>query len=99
MREDFIEVYEGFLSKFGEKSQRYQCIEEMSELIKELCKLDRYIGTDKESIVVENIKEEIADVLNMVEQLEYIDLDLVDLEIVDMDWTFSFFFFSILFYF
>lgn len=72
MRKDFIDVYEAFANKYGEQSQRYQCIEEMSELIKELCKLDRYKGTDKESQVVENIKEELADVLNMVEQLEYI---------------------------
>ena len=72
MREDFIEVYEAFASKYGEQSQRYQCIEEMSELIKELCKLDRYKGTDNESQILDNIKEELADVLNMVEQLEYI---------------------------
>ena len=72
MREDFKEVYHAFVTKYGERSQRMQCIEEMSELIKELCKLERYKGTDKEKAVIENIKEEIADVLNMVEQLEYV---------------------------
>ena len=72
MREDFKEVYHAFVAKYGERSQRMQCIEEMSELIKELCKLERYKGTNKEKEVVENIKEEIADVLNMVEQLEYV---------------------------
>ena len=45
------------------------CIEEMAELTKELCKLERYRGTEKESMIIENIKEEIADVLNTVEQL------------------------------
>lgn len=72
MREDFKDVYKGFVNKYGEKSQRTQAIEEMSELIKELCKLDRFLGTEKEKEVKDNIREEIADVLNMVEQLEYI---------------------------
>lgn len=47
-------------------------IEEMSELIKELCKYERY-KDDKEKVeqILANIKEEIADVLNTVEQLSY----------------------------
>ena len=72
MREEFKEVYQMFIDNYGIKSQRLLCIEEMSELTKELCKINRYAGTDKEKQVIENIKEEIADVLNMVEQLEYI---------------------------
>jgi NTP pyrophosphatase (non-canonical NTP hydrolase) len=44
----------------------------MSELIKELCKYDRTFGTDKHDQTIKAIKEEIADVLNMVEQLEYL---------------------------
>ena len=72
MREDFIEDYKWFHGNFGEKSQRYICIEEMSELTKALCKLERVKGTSQEDAVLANIKEEIADVLNMVEQLEYI---------------------------
>lgn len=71
MREDFKNVYKDFADKYGLKSQMQQCIEEMSELIKELCKYERNIGTDKESDTIAAIKEEIADVLNMVEQLEY----------------------------
>ena len=71
MREDFKNVYKDFADKYGLKSQMQQCIEEMSELIKELCKYERNIGTDKEEATIAAIKEEIADVLNMVEQLEY----------------------------
>ena len=41
----------------------------MSELIKELCKLERYRDTEKEFEIIKCIKEEIADVLNTVEQL------------------------------
>ena len=71
MREDFKTVYADFEKKYGIRSQMQQCIEEMSELIKELCKYDRHLGTDKEQETINSIKEELADVLNMVEQLEY----------------------------
>ena len=71
MREDFREVYKGFDEKYGLHSQMQQCIEEMSELIKELCKYERNVGTEKEPETINAIKEELADVLNMVEQLEY----------------------------
>ena len=72
MREEFVDVYKAFAEKYGVQSQCLQCIEEMSELTKELCKLERYRGTKKELEIVENIKEELADVLNMAEQLAYI---------------------------
>ena len=71
MREDFLEVYDFFIKKYGIESQHIQCIEEMGELIQSLCKLERYKGTSSEQEVVDNIKEELADVLNMVEQLIY----------------------------
>lgn len=70
MREDFIEVYDFCINNFSIESQQILCIEEMSELIKELCKLERYKGSLKERDITSHIKEEIADVLNMVEQLE-----------------------------
>jgi NTP pyrophosphatase (non-canonical NTP hydrolase) len=71
MRKDFIEVYKMFIDNYGIDSQMLMCIEEMSELTKELCKINRYKGTDKEKQILDNIREEIADVLNMAEQLEY----------------------------
>lgn len=72
MRQDFVKDYEFFINKWGIDSQMLMAIEEMSELTKELCKLRRY-ENDKEKVkdITENIKEEIADVLNMAEQLEY----------------------------
>lgn len=71
MREDFVDYYKFFIDKYGMKAQRLMCIEEMSELTKELCKLERYTNTEKEDKVINNIREEIADVLNMAEQLEF----------------------------
>ena len=71
MRKDFIDVYKMFIDNYGVDSQMLMCIEEMSELTKELCKINRYKGTDKEKQILDNIREEIADVLNMAEQLEY----------------------------
>ena len=67
MREDFLTYYKDFLESWGFEAQAYMAIEEMSELIKELSKKHRKRNDYKE----EDLVEEIADVLNMVEQLEY----------------------------
>jgi len=73
MREDFRDVYKKFADKYGVHSQIQQCIEEMGELIKELCKYERYHNNNeqKTSEAIDGIKEELADVINMVEQLQY----------------------------
>jgi len=68
MEEKFLSVYKECIDRWGIDSQVNMCIEEMSELTKALCKYRRY-GND--ASVIENIKEEIADVLNMVEQIQY----------------------------
>lgn len=77
MRDDFREGYKKFLDAWGQESQERMAIEEMSELTKELCKKIRLMRDDfaemnderlKETI--KHCKEEIADVLNMTEQLE-----------------------------
>lgn len=77
MRDDFREGYKKFLDAWGQESQERMAIEEMSELTKELCKKIRLMRDDfaemnderlKETI--NHCKEEIADVLNMTEQLE-----------------------------
>ena len=79
MKEEYIEIYKKYLDTFGIKSESRICIEEMAELTKELCKLERYRGTEKESEIIECIKEEIADVLNTVEQLYlYYGADEID---------------------
>jgi NTP pyrophosphatase (non-canonical NTP hydrolase) len=71
MKEEFVSVYKNYIDKYGVDSQIRMCIEEMSELTKALCKYQRYEGSDKQKTCRENVIEEIADVLNMVEQLEY----------------------------
>ena len=55
-----------FMDVWGEKAQIMMCVEEMSELTKELCKYLRYENTD---ISTDNILEELADVRNCIEQL------------------------------
>lgn len=77
MRNDFREGYQKFLDAWGQEAQERMAIEEMSELTKELCKKIRLIRDDfaenndeRLKQTIEHVKEEIADVLNMAEQLE-----------------------------
>ncbi len=72
MNREYIKYYDKFLELNGKEKEIMICIEEMSELTKELCKFKRYKNTDKESVVIKNIQEEIADVLNTVEQMQHI---------------------------
>lgn len=72
MNIDYKKIYDEFLDKYGEEHEIILCVEEMSELIKELSKYLRYKGTEKEFSIKENIKEEIADVLNTVGQMQNI---------------------------
>ena len=71
MKEEYREYYKKFIDEWGHDSQYIVAMEEMSELIKELCKFKRNEIFNKDNTeTIKNIKEEIADVLNMVEQLE-----------------------------
>ena len=72
MTEEYREVYKKIYDKWGLQSQERICIEEMSELTKELCKRVRFENTENEDKIKENIIEELADVINCVEQLIYI---------------------------
>ena len=78
MREDFKDGYKLFVETWGKDTQADMCIVEMSELTKELCKnrrIEKGFIVDAEKKKQENlehVREEIADVLNMVEQMEYI---------------------------
>ena len=67
----YLEAYKKFLDKWGYDAQSLMCIEEMSELTKALCKYKRFGKEDYLQEIKDNILEEIADVLNMVEQLKY----------------------------
>lgn len=57
---------------FGEKSQIRMAIEEMSELIKALCKLERADTMAESDKAVGNVIEEMADVQIMLDQLRII---------------------------
>jgi len=72
MIKKYRDIYKKIYEKWGLESQERMCIEEMSELTKELCKRVRYETTDKENQIKINIIEELADVINCVEQLIYI---------------------------
>jgi len=58
------EIYERILKTFGLEKQMIKCIEELSELQKELCKYSLGQGN------LEHITEEIADVEIMLEQMK-----------------------------
>lgn len=67
MKQEYKQQYGEFLDAWGYDSQAILAIEEMSELTKEICKRKR----KKADFSDDDMIEEIADVLNMVEQLEY----------------------------
>jgi NTP pyrophosphatase (non-canonical NTP hydrolase) len=79
MESKFRKEFKLMIDTWGEDSQINMCIEEMGELTKALCKYrrfkDKYFGeADEEKVVsnLKNIKEEIADVLNTVVQMQYL---------------------------
>ena len=67
--------YQIFLDTYGEEAQLDMAIEEMSELIKAICKYKRFYKTanasEKERLV-NDIIEETADVALNIEKLAYI---------------------------
>lgn len=64
------ELYKQALAKWGVDGQLTVAVEELSELIKEVCKMQREIGN------INDLSEEVADVEIMCEQLRYIfDMD------------------------
>ena len=66
-----LEFYKRCIDIWGEDAQIKMCIEEMSELTKELCKNWRKskMNTPEQ---IDHICEEIADVQNMVDQMQVI---------------------------
>lgn len=68
---DNIEFYKNCIETWGEDAQIKMCIEEMSELTKELCKNWRKNKRNTPE-QIEHICEEIADVQNMVTQMQLI---------------------------
>ena len=66
-----LETYDKAREVYGLDAQILMAVEEMSELIKEICKRSRELNS------MENVAEEIADVTIMLEQMKYL-LDLHD---------------------
>ena len=71
MVNDNREFYKRCIDIWGEDAQIKMCIEEMSELTKELCKNWRK-GKNNTPEQIRNICEEIADVQNMADQMQMI---------------------------
>ena len=71
MEKKYIEFYDECIYVWGEDAQIKMCIEEMSELTKELCKNWRKSTKDTPE-QIEHICEEIADVQNMIDQMQLI---------------------------
>lgn len=81
-----VAIMEAAIAKRGEPAQMIVAIEELSELQKALCKYlryaDRYDGDDPGlGLMVNSIREEMADVSIMLSQLELIFGDVTDREI------------------
>ena len=75
MRVSENEIYEMALKTFGLEKQMIKCIEELSELQKELCKQALGQGS------IDHITEEIADVEIMLEQMKIgLDIGICDLD-------------------
>ena len=77
MDKEFKEFCKLALDTWGEDAQIRMCIEEMSELTKELCKYMRMLRNENVDVskleeVKSNIIEETADVLNCAEQMALI---------------------------
>ena len=60
------DLYQLVMDRWGSDAQLTVVIEELSELIKEVCKMKRNMGN------IEHLAEEVADVEIMCEQLRYI---------------------------
>jgi len=58
------------LDYWGYEPQSTMLIEEMGELIKALCKYKRYDYENADQAIKDNLYEELADVHNMLEQIE-----------------------------
>ena len=69
MCEKKIETLKPIINACGEKAQMLQSIEELSELSKALCKYIKTSGEGQLYDALQNVTEEMADVLIMIDQL------------------------------
>lgn len=66
------EKIEYIATRYGYSKQSRQCIEEMAELTKAICKADRAITVSERIELLKNVQEELADVEIMVRQLKHL---------------------------
>lgn len=77
-KECYFRTLDLFKEVYGEENEFRMCVEEMSELTKELCKYIRYSNYESDNKqeklqkIKDNIIEETADVLNCVLQVKRI---------------------------
>lgn len=64
--------YKLFVDTWGVDAQMMMCVEEMSELTKAICKYSRFDKENASDEIKYNLLEEIADVINMAEQMRFI---------------------------
>ena len=72
MNKENMEFYKECIDVWGVDAQIKMCIEEMSELTKEFCKYYRKGEMNCDSEIKSLICEEIADVQNMIDQMQLI---------------------------
>ena len=72
MNKENLEFYKECIDIWGVDAQIKMCIEEMSELTKEFCKYYRKGEMDCDPEIKSHICEEIADVQNMIDQMQLI---------------------------
>ena len=68
--ENLEQRLKNFMECWGYDAQARMAIEEMSELTKALCKYERFGKENAPQEIKDNILEELADVHNMIAQLE-----------------------------
>ena len=72
MEKKFLDTYNKCIETWGIESEIRLCVEEMSELTKELMKFFRYGEMECPQELKNHIIEEIADVQNTVDQMQNI---------------------------
>lgn len=73
------------IDKYGVQAQVMMAIEEMAELTKALCKLPRSTGGDDTKARIGHVREELADVQIMIDQMKLIYGDTEEIEQEKLD--------------
>ena len=77
---DREKILKDAVREFGVYSQMFMCVEKMSELTKAICKYHRAHGNDEIHASIDNMREEMADVQIMLNQMKIMFGDVEDIE-------------------